>query len=315
MSEDQDTKPPAVRKNILWQFDNVVKKVIPNFNVRAIVYFSVLFATALYLQIWHIGGKAPQKEVEKPSNQETVVADDKYWNSSEYKEKIRTQTVQSFTSDLVSWLQGNNQELLRRKFEDILFINSGLTPLTGGDLASVVPESFNYLENHALARYRYAKDKGFLSDAPLLVTHGKLVCDLDEKTEKATGIELFEWRYASMQKLADFMKTKPDWKMQIGDRILDVSDPRIEDKGLLKLSTAQNQPVGLFSFLIFHDNQSNRIYLADSNILEMNGVDDALTLSRIGSHYDSQPKLYFKTGFEGCKTINEVPKADYGQSN
>lgn len=315
MSKDQDTKPPASRKNILWKFDSLVKKVIPNFNVRAIMYFSVLFATALYLQIWHISLKTPQKEVEKPNKQETVIADEKYWTSSEYKEKIRAQTVQSFTRELTNWLQGNNQELLRRRFEDILFINSGLTPLTGGDLTSVVPESFNYLENHAHARYSYAKDKGFLSDTPLLVTHGKLVCDLDEKTEKATGTELFEWRYASMSKLAEFMKTKPDWKMQIGDRILDVSDTRIEDKDVLRLRSAQTQPVGLFSFLIFHDTQNNRIYLADSTILEMNGVDDALTLSRIGSHFDTQPKLYFKTGFEGCKTINEVPKADYGQFN
>jgi hypothetical protein len=288
MQEEQDTKPP-VKKNFLWKFDSVVKRVIPNFNVRAILYFTVIFAVAMYLQFWHISSKAPQKPAQNNPKQETIVADESYWASREYKDRIQNQTVESFIRELEGWLQGQSQEFTRRKFEDILFINSSLTPDTGGDLSTVVPESFNYLENHGKARYQYAKDKGFLADTPLLVKHGSLVCDIDERTEKATGIELYEWRYASMQKLAEFMKTKPDWKIQIGDTILDVSDPRIEDKDVLRLSTAQTQPAGLFSFLVFRDIHTNRIYVADSTILEMNGVDERLTLARIGSHFGRDP--------------------------
>ncbi len=309
---DNDESQP--RKNLLQRFDGVVKKIIPNFNARAILYFSIIFAIAMYLQVWRISSHTPSAKPDN-SKQETVIADDNYWASNEYKEKIKNQTVESFTNELERWLNNQDQEFSRRKFEDMLFINNGLTLLTGGDLASVVPESFNYLENHARARYLYAKDKGFKSDTPTLVKLGSLVCDIGEKVEKPTGIELYDWRYASMPKLAEFMATRPDWKIQIGDRILDVSDPRIEDKDILKLRNAQTQPVGLFSFLVFRDPQSNRIYLADNAILDKNGVDAKLTLSRLTTHYDSVPKLYFQYGYEGCKQINNVPQIDYGHSD
>jgi hypothetical protein len=314
MSDEQETKQPN-KRNWFYRFDNLIKTVIPNFNVRAILYISLLFAIVIYLQIWRISSPAHVDNLQTGTKQETVIADETYWQSREYKEKIQNQTVESFTSELERWLNGKDQEFVRRKFEDILFINNGLSTLSGGDLTTVVPENFNYLENHARARYQYAKDKNFLSDKPALVKLGSLVCDLDDKTEKATGIELYDWRYASMPKLAEFMKTNPDWKVQIGDKILDVSDPRLEDKNLLRLSNSQNQPAGLFSFLVFKDPQTNRIVLADTAILENNGVDAKLTLSRISQHLDKQPKLYFKYGYEGCKQINNVPQINYGQSD
>ncbi len=315
MNEENNQQPSARKKNLLMRFDSVVKTFIPNFNARAILYLSVIFAVAIYLQVWRISSPHQEKKTPTSTKQETVIADKKYWDSKEYKEKIQNQTVESFTTELQNWLNGKDQEFSRRKFEDMLFINNGLTPLTGGDLTSVVPDSFNYLENHAKARFQYARDKGFLSDTPTLIKHGTLVCDIDEKTEKDTGIELYEWRYASMPKLAEFMKTKPDWKMKIDDRILDISDPRIEDKDLLKLRNAQTQPAGLFSFLVLKAPEGNRIFLADSTILEKNGVDDSLTLNRIGSHWDKLPKLYFKYGFEGCKQINSAPHINYGESD
>jgi hypothetical protein len=305
---NQDEK----KNNIFSQFDRLVKKFIPNFNVRAIIYLSVIFAFVIYIQIWRISPKPENTKLdEKP--QETVIADQTYWESNEYKEKIQNQTVQSFTSEFQTWLDGKDQEFSRRRFEDILFINNGLTPMTGGDLTVIVPENFNYLENHARARYQYAKLHGFTSDTPTLVKLGNMVCDIDSKTEQVTDIELYDWRYTSMPKLAEFMKTKPDWKMQVEDRILDVSDPRIEDKNVLKLKTAQNQPAGLFSFLIFHNTKTNKIVLADSTILQKNGVDDKLTLNRISTKWDKQPKLYFSVGSEGCKQINNDPKLDYGE--
>ncbi|MCL5667159.1 MAG: hypothetical protein M1383_05320 [Patescibacteria group bacterium] len=312
MSDEQETKQPK-RNSWLYRLDGLVKTFVPNFNLRAVLYISLLFAVAIYLQIWRI---SPQPKVSNPKpspTRETVIADETYWQSQAYKEKIQTQTVESFTGELQQWLEGKNQELVRRKFEDLLFINSGLTPLTGGDLSTVVPESFNYLENHARARYQYAKDKGFLSDQPTLVKLGGLVCDLDDKTEKATGIELYDWRYSSMAKLAEFIKTSPDWKAQIGDKILDVRDPNLEDKDLLKSRNAQTQPAGLFSFLVLRDSQSNRIFLADNEILEKNGVDSQLTLSRISVGFAKSPKIYFKYGYEGCKQINNLSQINYGQ--
>lgn len=312
MDEKQDEKQPN-KRNWFYRFDGFIKTFIPNFNVRAVLYISLLFAVVIYLQIWRISGPSQTKPAE--TKKETVIADNSYWQSQEYKDKIKNQTVQSFTDELQSWLNGNNQEFIRRKFEDVLFINSGLSTMTGGDLTTVVPENFNYLENHARARYQYAKDKGFLADSPALVKLGSLVCDLDEKTEKATGIELYDWRYASMPKLANFMKTNPDWKVQIGDKIFDISDPMIEDKDILRVRNSQNQPVGLFSFLVFHDPQTNQITLADWTMLDNNGVDASLTLSRLTEHLDKQPKLYFKYGYEGCKQINSLPQINYGQSD
>lgn len=312
--EDEHLKPS--RKGLLYRFDGLIKKIIPNFNVRAILYLSIAFGVAIYIQIWRISS-APthpsitQSQVEK----ETVVADQSYWDSAAYQDKIKHQTVDSFTTELGRWLSGTDQEFAKRTFQDILFINAGLSADTGGDLAQVVPENFNYLENIGRARYQYAKDRGFLSDTPTLVKIGTLVCNLDKKTEQVTGIELYDWRYASMQKLATFMKTKPDWKVQVGNRILDVSDSRVEDKDLLKLKTAETQPTGLFSFLIFHDPKTNRIVLADSAMLENSGVDAALTLSRIDTHFDKQPKLYFMHGYAGCNDMNLSPHIDYGQSD
>lgn len=310
MDEQQDETKPD-KKNWLYRFDGLIKTFIPNFNVRAIIYISLIFAVALYLQIWRISGPKPAGN-NSGANKETVIADESYWQSKEYKDKIQNQTVESFSTELQNWLDSQNQEFVRRKFEDMFFISPGLTPLTGGDLTVVVPESFNYLENHARARYQYAKTKGFLSEKPALVKLGNVVCELDQKTEKATGIELYDWRYASMPKLADFMKTNPDWKLQVNDKILDIRDPRLEDRDILRLKNTQTQPVGLFSFLVFRDTQTNRIFLADTEILENNGIDAKQSMSRIGS-IDKQPKLYFKYGYEGCKQINNVPQINYGQ--
>lgn len=309
MAEENNQKP--VGKNLLYKVDSVVKKNIPNFNVRAILYFSLIFVIAMYLQVWRISSHTPPSG----GKQETVVADNKYWDSKEYKDKLQNQTVESFTKEFENWLNGKDQEFSKRRFEDIFLINNTLAPPTGGDIATVVPENFNYLENQARARYLYAKEKGFLSSKPTIVKHGILVCDVEEKTEKDTGIELYEWRYASMPKLAEFINSNPDWKMKVEDKIYDISEPRIESKDVLKLLNEQNQPVGLFSFLVFRKPQTNQIFLADSNILETNGIDDALTLTRIGSHWDKQPKMYFKYGYEGCKQINDVAQVDYGHSN
>ncbi|HEX9503345.1 MAG TPA: hypothetical protein VF974_03430 [Patescibacteria group bacterium] len=303
MLEDPHQKP--IRSNLLYRFDNLVKKFIPNFNVRAILYFSFIFAVAMYLQIWRISSYAPQP----PGTNETVIADENYWQSQRYKAKLQKQTVESFANELGNWLNHQDQEFAKRKFSDMIFINNGLTP---ADLAMVVPQSFNYLENQGQMRYQYAKEKGFLNDQATLVKLGSLICDSSEKTEKVTNIELYDWRYASMPKLAEFMKTKPDWKIQVKNQIVDVSDPRIENMELLKLRNVQTQASGLFSFLIFHDPQSNRISLADSAILENNGVDSSLTLSKI-KILDKQPKIYFKSGFEGCRKINDAAQINYGQ--
>jgi hypothetical protein len=144
---------------------------------------------------------------------------------------------------------------------------------------------------------------------------GTLVCDLDERTERVTGIDLYDWRYASMPKLSAFMATKPDWKIQVGERILDVSETRLEDKDLLKLRTSENQPTGLFSFLVFHDPQTKRVVLSDAAMLEKNGIDANLTLSRIDNHWDKQPKLYFTSGYGGCQNISLSPQMHYGHSD
>lgn len=309
MNQDEKKK-----NNIFYRFDRFIKKFIPNFNVRAILYLSMIFAFAIYLQLWRI---SPKAEDAKPDNkpQETVIADQTYWESGAYKEKIQNQTVESFTEELKSWFDEKDQEFVKRKFEDMLFINNGFTSQTGEELGVVVAESFNYLENHGKARYQYAQLHGFASEAPVLVKLGHVVCDIDKKTEQITDFELYDWRYASMTKLAEFMKTKPDWKMQVGEKILDVSDSRIADKDILKLKTAQTQPAGLFSFLIFHNTKNNRIVLADSSILEKNGIDDKLTLSRITTKWDKNPKLYFQFGTEGCKQINNDPQIEYGDFN
>jgi hypothetical protein len=317
MNEEKSGKP--VRKGPLYWFDNLIKKFIPSFNYRAIIYFSVLFAIAVYVEIWRLAVPVPPRppEIKPEIKKETVIADQSYWDSQAYRDKIKNQTVASFTNELTSWLNGKDKELVKRKFEDLMFINGGLTPDTGGDLTEVVPENFAYLENIGRARYQYAKDKGFLADTPALVKLGTVMCNIDQATEQVTKIELYDWRYASMPKLAAFLATGPDWKVTAGDRILDVSDPRIESKELLKYRNGQTQPAGLFSFLIFHNLKTNSIALADSNILDMNGVDAKLTLARITSHWNSRPELYFKYGFAGCNSLSASTTAQipYGQSD
>lgn len=310
MNEEKPDKP--IRNGPLYWFDNLIKKFIPNFNYRAIIYFSVLFAVAVYIEMWRISSPATPKPPE--TKKETVIADQSYWDSVAYKDKIKNQTADSFVSELSNWLNDKDKELVKRTFEDVVFINGGLTPDTGGDLTAVVPESFAYLENHGKERYQYARDKGFLADKPTLIKLGAIVCNIDDNTEQMTGIELYDWRYASMTKLASFMATNPDWKVPVGDKILDISDPRIESKDLLKYRNTQTQPAGLFSFLIFRDPKTNRITLADSNILDMNGVDAKLTLARITNHWNKQPKLYFVAGFEGCKHLTTpLAPIPYGQ--
>jgi hypothetical protein len=314
MSDENYRDETLRKKNILYRFDRLIQGFIPNFNARAILYLSVMFAIAVYVQLWRFS--SPSLEVKPVAGiQETVIADTHYWSSKAYAEKLQQQTIDSFTQELTLWLAGTNQEFSKRKFEDMLFINRGFTAANGESLTTIVPEVFNYLENTGKARYQYAQVKGFLSATPTLVKLGTLVCNIDSATEQVTDIELYDWRYASMPKLSVFMNTKPDWKMQIGSKIFDVSDPRIEDKDILKLRTVKTQPPGLFSFLIFRNPQTNRIALADSAMLDMNGVDAKLTLSRIGSQWNKQSKLYFQYGYEGCKQMNNITPINYGQSD
>ncbi len=149
----------------------------------------------------------------------------------------------------------------------------------------------------------------------LLLPLGSLTCEVSDGTSSNTGIELYDFRYADMQKLAKFMATKPDWKFKSGQYTYDVSEPNIEDKELINLLNSQTQPAGLFSFLIFHDPKTNKIFLGDNEILENNAVDSRLTLGRLSSHIDKQPKIYFKYGYEGCKQITNFSSVNYGQSN
>ena len=310
---EEKTVEPKLKKNVLYRFDGLVRRLIPNGNVRAVLYLSLIFVVVLSMQFWRITtpSSTPAPKADTAKEKETVIADQSYWDSSEYKDKLAKQTVASFSDEFKQWLEGSSQEFSRRTFEDMLYINGGL-----GDLTSIVPESFNYLENNGKARYQYAKEKGFLSDTPTLVKLGTLKCDVDEKTEQVTDIELYDWRYASMQKLADFMKTNPDWKVQVGSRIFDVSDPRIEDKDVLALDNSQSQPSGLFSFLVFRNTKTNRIVVADSTILEKNGVDMKLTLANIDfNKTDKEQKIYFQSGYEGCKQMNTIPAINYGQSD
>ena len=301
--QEENTQESPPKKNLLYRFDRMIGRIIPNFNTRAILYLTLIFGITMSVQIWRISAPAKIAPEEK---QNTVLADNGYWNSKAYKDKLQKQTVDSFTQELQEWLAGSSEEFSKRKFEDMLFINNGITSASG-DVATIAPQTFNYLENTGRARYQYAKAKGFLAATPTLVKLGTLVCNIDATTEQVTGIELYDWRYVSMPKLSAFMATMPDWKMQVGNKIFNIADPRIEDKDLLALRTTKTQPPGLFSFLVFRYPQNNRIVLADSAMLDMNGVDARLTLSRIGSHLDKQPTLYFTYGYEGCKAMNTIP--------
>lgn len=291
--------------------DTATKKLIPNPNVRAIVCLSVLFALALFIQIWRIS--SDHKPAIKTG--ETVIADQSYWDSKEYQDRIKNQTVDSFANELKAWLSGTSQEFSRRKFEDMMYINVNVPSLYGEDVETLIPQNFNYLETVGRARYQYAKEKGFLSENPALIKLGMIICDSGEKTERITGIELYDWRYTSMPKLAAFMNTKPDWKMRVGDTIVDVDDPKLEESILLRNRTPENQPAGLFSFLIFHDLGTNKVFLADSFILDENGVEAMVTLGNIGQNLKKQPKLYFKAGYDGCRNLGETPEIPYGQSH
>ena len=303
-------QPESNNKNLLYKFDGLIKTFIPNFNIRAILYMTIIFGVALYLQIWRFSPAPPPS---KPNNsgtkQETVIADQKYWDSSAYKDKIKSQTLDSFTKEFESWLNGQSQEFSTRKFEDMFFINQGLVSLTGGDLATVVPENFNYLENGGRARYLYAKDKSFLSQQATVVKLGNISCNIDATTEQYTGIELYDWRYASIPKLTEFVKTYPDWKIQIADKIYNIQDP------LLAAPYLQvKQKVGLFSFLIFHYTKDNRFVVANSEILDNNGIDGYKTMLGIEARNGQLSKLEFKYGFDGCRQINNnVSQINYGQ--
>lgn len=306
---DQEQKPN--NKNLLYKFDGFIKTFIPNFNVRAILYITVVFAVAMFLEIWRVSSPAPKSQVSPTGKQETVLADQKYWDSQQYKEKIKNQTLESFTKEFENWLNGKDQVFSTRKFEDMFFINQGLVSLTGGDLATVVPENFNYLENGGRARYTYAKDKGFLAQQSAVVKLGNVSCNIDATTEQDTGIELYDFRYASIPKLAEFVKTHPDWKIQIADKIYNVQDPLLSPP-----YTNVKQRVGLFSFLVFHYPKDNRFVVANSEMLDNNGIDGYKTMLGIEARNGQLSKLEFKYGYEGCRQINSnVSQINYGQSD
>ena len=116
MNEENINEPK--KKGPLHWFDSRVKKIIPNFNYRAILYLSVIFAVAMYVEIWRISSpvpKPPPPEIKK----ETVIADQSYWDGQAYKDKITNQTVDSFARETSNWLNDADKELVKRKFEDV----------------------------------------------------------------------------------------------------------------------------------------------------------------------------------------------------
>ena len=159
------------------------------------------------------------------------------------------------------------------------------------------------------------KEKGFLADTPALVDLGTITCAADAKTEQVTGMRLYDWRYASMQKLASFMGAKPNWKVLVDGKSVDVSDSRIVSKEKLKLLNAKTQPAGLFSILIFWNPETNHLSVADSTVLEKNGIDAKQTLDKVVSRNDKQVKLYFKPGYDGCKQLNSISQVPYGNAD
>lgn len=41
-------------KSLFYRFDILVKTLIPNFNMRAVLYMTLIFAIVLFLRIWKV---------------------------------------------------------------------------------------------------------------------------------------------------------------------------------------------------------------------------------------------------------------------
>ena len=117
---------PTKKRNILQWLDSIFGLLVPNFNLRAVIYLTVLFGIAMSLQEFRISSPPEQKQVVQ--KKETIIADQPYWDSNVYKDRLKNQTVESFTKELQSWLEGKSQEFAKRRFEDALYINAGLDP-------------------------------------------------------------------------------------------------------------------------------------------------------------------------------------------
>jgi hypothetical protein len=76
--------------NYLYKFDRVIARMIPNFNVRAILYVSLIFALALYVEIWRI---SPSREANNVATQKTMDEALQYWNNSGYESSPQEQKI------------------------------------------------------------------------------------------------------------------------------------------------------------------------------------------------------------------------------
>jgi len=52
MNEQSKVKPAEQPRGLFYRFDSLVKTVIPNFNVRAFLYMTLIFAIVLFMRIW-----------------------------------------------------------------------------------------------------------------------------------------------------------------------------------------------------------------------------------------------------------------------
>jgi len=54
MTKELKTTPKIQPKSLFYRLDGLIKTFIPNFNVRAVLYMTLIFAIVLFLRIWKV---------------------------------------------------------------------------------------------------------------------------------------------------------------------------------------------------------------------------------------------------------------------
>jgi hypothetical protein len=52
--EPKSTPASRQSQSLFYRFDGLIKTFIPNFNVRAVLYMTLIFAIVLFLRIWKV---------------------------------------------------------------------------------------------------------------------------------------------------------------------------------------------------------------------------------------------------------------------
>jgi len=239
--------------------------------------------------------------------------------SQAYKDKIKTRPWPRSWTNLPAGSTTRIRNWWKRKFEDLIFINGGLTPDTAW-LTEVVPENFATSKYLAEPATSTPKTKDFWQILQRWWSSGTVCCNVwSEPTQQVTKNWSVWLAVCFHAKLGVYGNRTGPGKSRPAIGFWMWAIRGLRAKIIENTAIGQHNRPDYFPFLFSTISKPTASLWPTAIFLDMNGVDAKLTLGEnhktIGN---SRPELYFKYGFAGCQiglSASTTAQIPYGQSD